>query len=371
MDIIKIGKIISENRKRKGITQEELANHMGVSKPAVSKWESGQCYPDIILLPVLAAYFNISVDELIGYEPQMTKEDVRKLYQRLAYDFAKRPFELVFAECEEFLKKYYSCWYLQFKLALLYVNHSGLGGNSKLNIDILNRAISIFDRLEKTCEDINLVKQSVQLKAFCYLSLNQPIEAIELLEGLCEPQMQSETLLAKAYQMKGDKAKAIAYIQGFTFVNLSNLLSVAADFFVLYADQPAKMDNYYHIFMELGDLFEIKKLNPSALYTMYLTAATIYVMQDRKTEAISAIEKYVNLAIQQEQSKFELHGSTSLDELDQYLQLVDIETSAPRNSEVIWKDIKNVILSNPAFQVLGGEPRFEHLKRKLEELKVK
>ncbi len=53
MGTIQIGTIISTNRKEKGITQEELANHLGVSKPAVSKWESGQSYPDILLLPVL------------------------------------------------------------------------------------------------------------------------------------------------------------------------------------------------------------------------------------------------------------------------------------------------------------------------------
>lgn len=52
---------------------------MGVSKAAVSKWETGLSYPDITLLPVLAAYFNISIDELMGYEPQMGKEDIRKL----------------------------------------------------------------------------------------------------------------------------------------------------------------------------------------------------------------------------------------------------------------------------------------------------
>lgn len=41
MNTIQIGKIISAHRREKGITQEELAKHLGVSKPAVSKWESG------------------------------------------------------------------------------------------------------------------------------------------------------------------------------------------------------------------------------------------------------------------------------------------------------------------------------------------
>jgi transcriptional regulator with XRE-family HTH domain len=55
MKEIRIGTKIIEKRKEKGLTQEELADHLGISKPAVSKWESGQSYPDITLLLRLSA----------------------------------------------------------------------------------------------------------------------------------------------------------------------------------------------------------------------------------------------------------------------------------------------------------------------------
>jgi transcriptional regulator with XRE-family HTH domain len=76
MKKLNLGKSIIQKRKEKGITQEKLAEYMGVSKAAVSKWESGQSYPDILLLPELATYFNISVDELLGYSPQMSREEI-------------------------------------------------------------------------------------------------------------------------------------------------------------------------------------------------------------------------------------------------------------------------------------------------------
>ena len=62
MKEIHLGRILSENRRRKGITQDELAEFMGVSKAAVSKWETESTYPDILLLPRLAAYFDMSID---------------------------------------------------------------------------------------------------------------------------------------------------------------------------------------------------------------------------------------------------------------------------------------------------------------------
>ena len=68
MTTIKINEQIAFLRKQKGLTQEELANALGVTNQSVSKWESAQCCPDIQLLPDIAELFDVSVDELIGYK---------------------------------------------------------------------------------------------------------------------------------------------------------------------------------------------------------------------------------------------------------------------------------------------------------------
>lgn len=88
---LNIGKCIIHKRKEKGITQEQLANYIGVSKASVSKWESGSSYPDILLLPEIATYFNISVDELLGYSPQLTKEDIKNFINAVVENPAFEP----------------------------------------------------------------------------------------------------------------------------------------------------------------------------------------------------------------------------------------------------------------------------------------
>ncbi len=63
MKELNIARQIIRKRRERGITQAALAAHMGVSKASVSKWETGQSYPDITLLPGLASYFNMSIDD--------------------------------------------------------------------------------------------------------------------------------------------------------------------------------------------------------------------------------------------------------------------------------------------------------------------
>ncbi len=64
---IKIGEKIKQLRQRDGRKQDDLASALGVSPQAVSRWEANGGYPDMELIPSIANYFNISIDELFGY----------------------------------------------------------------------------------------------------------------------------------------------------------------------------------------------------------------------------------------------------------------------------------------------------------------
>lgn len=70
-------------RKQKGITQKELAAVLGVTDQAVSKWESEICCPDIQLLPDIAEYFEVSVDELMGLDRKPRTADLRDISEEI------------------------------------------------------------------------------------------------------------------------------------------------------------------------------------------------------------------------------------------------------------------------------------------------
>lgn len=64
----KIGKFITECRKQKNLTQNELADKLGITDKAISKWENGRCMPDISLLEELCSILDVTINELLSGE---------------------------------------------------------------------------------------------------------------------------------------------------------------------------------------------------------------------------------------------------------------------------------------------------------------
>lgn len=84
---ISIGMNIRKLRKERDLSQEVLAERLGISFQAVSRWERGESYPDITMLPTIANFFGITVDDLLGMTEFRESEEVKAIIERLCdYD---------------------------------------------------------------------------------------------------------------------------------------------------------------------------------------------------------------------------------------------------------------------------------------------
>lgn len=100
-----IGNKIKELRKQRGITQEQLANSIGISFQAVSKWENNIALPDITLAPILAGYFGISMDELFEFNLKKIESAIDSIVDK-AYELRESDPQKSRGILEEGLKKY-------------------------------------------------------------------------------------------------------------------------------------------------------------------------------------------------------------------------------------------------------------------------
>ena len=84
--MIKIGEKIKTLRKQKNISQDVLANYLGVSFQAVSKWENGSTLPDVMMIPAIASFFGVSTDELFDFNLYEVEKEVEKIcYEAYKY----------------------------------------------------------------------------------------------------------------------------------------------------------------------------------------------------------------------------------------------------------------------------------------------
>ena len=104
-------------RKHRNLTQEQIAEALGVSCQAVSKWEISSSYPDISLLPIIADYFGVSVDFLIGHDTSKRFEEIDKVC-KLADDlFTQNSYCEAIPVLREMLIKHAGNETLMYKLA--------------------------------------------------------------------------------------------------------------------------------------------------------------------------------------------------------------------------------------------------------------
>ena len=116
-----IGKNIVRLRNEKGYTQEALASLLHVSCAAVSKWEHGSSCPDISTLPILARIFDISIDELLNFEKNLSKEQVKELCEEMLQQFQQAPFAEAMAFVRRLLRQYPNSEDLKLSTARLYM----------------------------------------------------------------------------------------------------------------------------------------------------------------------------------------------------------------------------------------------------------
>ncbi len=109
---MRIGSTIRKYRKDKNLTQEEMAKRLGVTAPAVNKWENGCSLPDVSLLSPIARLLNISIDTLLSHESELSDAEANRLVEEAYKKLKAEPFDEVFQWVKQCLTEYPNSSYL-------------------------------------------------------------------------------------------------------------------------------------------------------------------------------------------------------------------------------------------------------------------
>lgn len=116
---MQIGEIIREYRKRKNMTQEEMANRLGVTTPAVNKWENGVSQPDIMLLAPIARLLDITIDTLLSFEEELTIEEINNIIYEVNAKLKGEAYEEAFQLAKRKIEKFPNCEQLIWQIAMI------------------------------------------------------------------------------------------------------------------------------------------------------------------------------------------------------------------------------------------------------------
>ena len=160
---------IRQKRLERGLTQEQLAQDIRISPQSVSKWERGDGYPDITLLPRIANYFRISVDELIGNDEATRQEEVyefQRKFDAIPWNSEGWPQKLALAkECYD---KYPQNYDVMYHLENAIVNNMD---SIETNLPLLRE---IHAKIMSGCTDENYRRDSIH--RMCYVASDSELE---------------------------------------------------------------------------------------------------------------------------------------------------------------------------------------------------
>lgn len=277
-------------RKERDLTQEELSEILGVSFQTISKWETNSAMPDISMLPIIANYFEVTTDELLGVDISKIKEkinaheeEINQLYQEWKLDDGIKLAKKV-------LKEYPNNYQIMVLL-----------GYGLWHLGIYDELIELSEKiLEK---DTNIVRrnQALEYLIFCYSKKGNKEQALKLANQLPTCFQSKEHIIIKNNLKSGsDKNLYIGLVINGYLSIIETTLEKFADVWCIkqyIGESPLSIDDRIKIIKKLIELYKIifededYFIASAKIYYYYETIAVLYLMKNDKENGLDYLEK--------------------------------------------------------------------------------
>lgn len=301
-----IGEVIRKYRKEIGLTQEGMADRLGVTTPAVNKWENANSTPDIELLAPIARLLHISLDTLMSFHEELTASEITEFIQELDRIFNSDGFEKAYQRAVEIIREYPNCNMLIWQVAVVLDARRLTGGcrdSDKYDEQIL-------DWYERVLDDGNEeIKRHAADSLFgFYLRKKEYKKAEEYLRYFSENDPMKKIYQGRLYKEQGEMESAYKMFENVIFSEYQTL-NFAFSFMTAMAIEEGDMPKAHYFAAKTGEMakgFEMGK------YHEYSSMLDVVCAEKNIAETYHVVEqllKNVNSLLDFQKSKLYQHMS--------------------------------------------------------------
>lgn len=228
---MKLGEVIRKHRKAKELTQEEMARCLGVTAPAVNKWENGNAMPDITLLAPIARLLEVSLNELLSFQDELTPQEIAELVEQADHKFETENYDSVFKWAKAQIEMYPNCEALILNLVAM------LDGNRIVQDVSENEQYDAFilycyEQLLRSCDETMRIAAADSLYGY-YLRKKQYEKAEAYLSYFSIQSPERKRKQAVLYEKTGNLEKAYQTYEEILFSDCQILSAVLNSLFII------------------------------------------------------------------------------------------------------------------------------------------
>lgn len=255
---MKINEIIKEKRRAQKLTQEQVAEYLGVSTPAVNKWEKGISYPDITILPALARLLKVDLNTLLCFSENLSETEVTYFTNELVKVIETEGFEAGYKKAIIKIQEYPTCDMLIYMVAMILEGTLFMFGTKecmtyKTEIEKLYERIASSDNYE-------IRNQANSMLIARYIEREEYEKAQNLIDMLPKSPVDKMQKQAQLYVKQGKLSDALELVE-------SRLMGMASEIqsILLFMMEIALQENKEDVAKYLADI----AANTAKLYDLW------------------------------------------------------------------------------------------------------
>lgn len=291
---MKLNEQIREHRKKVGLTQEQVANSLGVSAPAVNKWENGSTYPDITLLAPLARLLEIDLNTLFTFHESLSKKEIGRFCNEVGEVANTMGFQAGFSAATAKLQEYPTCDLLRYSMALLLEGTLARASLSSEERAEYERRLMVWYEQAANSKDEETKEAAISILANKYLACGKTEKAQELIALLPDKRTVDKQMLKINVLMKQERyeeAAALAEMKIFSDIATIQSYFITLVDIDLLLDETDSAACVSEISQKMASLFGFWE------YNGYVCPLQIALASKDAAKSIELIKKMLNAAL--------------------------------------------------------------------------